>query len=398
MKDLSNELDRLQARNLYRRRRLLESPQGAEILIDGRRYLGFCSNDYLGLANHPDVILAFQRAAVRYGVGSGAAHLVNGHSVEHHALEEDLAEFTGRPRALLFSTGYMANLGVVSALLGRGDTVYQDRLNHASLLDAGLLSGARLVRYAHADAEALARRMASRERGEALVATDGVFSMDGDLAPLPQLARNARDRGAWLVVDDAHGFGVLGDKGRGSADYYGLGLKDIPVVVGTLGKAFGTAGAFVAGSDDLIETLIQKARTYIYTTATPPAVAAATRASLRLARSEDWRRERLRAMVARFRAGATRLGLRLMASPTPIQPLMVGDAGVAVALSEALRKRGILITAIRPPTVPEGTARLRVTFSAAHTEAHVDRLLDALESVAVSGERRVAALQEAARK
>jgi 8-amino-7-oxononanoate synthase len=389
MRDLSAELNRLRARDLYRRRRTLESPQGAEILIDGRRYLGFCSNDYLGLANHPEVIRAFQKAAARYGVGSGAAHLVNGHSFEHHALEEELAEFTGRPRVLLFSTGYMANLGVVSALLGRGDTVYQDRLNHASLLDAGLLCGARLVRYAHADPEALTNRMEGRERGQALVVTDGVFSMDGDLAPLAELARIARVRQAWLVVDDAHGFGVLGKEGRGSADYHGLGLQDLPVLVGTLGKAFGTAGAFVAGSEALIETLIQKARTYIYTTATPPAVAAATRASLRLARSEEWRRERLRALVNRFRTGASQLGLRLMASSTPIQPLVVGKSGDALALSESLRELGVLISAIRPPTVPEGTARLRVTLSAAHTEAHVEKLLDALEMVTARGAGRV---------
>lgn len=381
MKDLSLQLQQLRNQNLYRSRRILEGPQGAKVFVDGRPYLAFCSNDYLGLANHPQIIHAFQSAAQKYGVGSGAAHLVNGHSVEHHALEEELAEFTGRPRALLFSTGYMANLGVMSALLGRGDTVYQDRLNHASLLDGGLLSGARLGRYPHADIQALSERLTAQKGGEALVATDGVFSMDGDLAPLPELARIARNHEAWLMVDDAHGFGVLGRQGRGSLNYYGLGLEDVPIVVGTLGKALGTSGAFVAGSEELIETLIQKARTYIFTTAAPPAVAAATRVSLRLAQTEDWRRGHLQSLIARFRRGSRQLGLRLMDSPTPIQPLVVGEAGQAVALSNALQKRGILIGAIRPPTVPAGTARLRITFSAAHTEAQIDRLLGALEAV-----------------
>ncbi len=381
MKALVAGLRQLKHDNLYRFRRVLEGPQGAEVRLNGRSYLAFCSNDYLGLANHPALIRALQAAAERYGVGSGAAHLVNGHSHEHHALEEELAEFTGRPRALLFSTGYMANLGVLGALLGRGDSVFEDRLNHASLLDGGLLSGARLLRYPHADAQALAQRMASHRHGEAVVATDGVFSMDGDLAPLPALVKIARNQGAWLMVDDAHGFGVIGREGRGSVDHYDLGVSEVPIVVGTLGKAFGTAGAFVAGSEALIETLIQKARTYIFTTAAPPAVAAATRVSLRLARREEWRRERLRGLVARFRVGARQLGLVLANSQTPIQPLLVGDAGRAVTLSEALREQGILISAIRPPTVPVGTARLRITFSAAHSEAQVDRLLAALESV-----------------
>lgn len=282
---------------------------------------------------------------------------------------------------MLFSTGYMANLGVVAALLGRNDVVYEDRLNHASLLDGGLLSGARLLRYAHANAQALAERMIAGEDREVLVVTDGVFSMDGNLAPLPELSQVARDHGAWLMVDDAHGLGVIGRQGRGTLDHYGLGLIDVPILMGTLGKAFGTFGAFVAGSEELIETLIHKARTYIFTTATPPAVAAATRASLRLAQQEDWRRERLQVLIKRFRVGARQLGLRLMDSQTPIQPLLVGEAARAMALSTALQGHGILINAIRPPTVPTGTARLRITFSANHSEAHVDRLLDALQAV-----------------
>ena len=380
MKDLSRQLEQRRQNSLYRERRVLDSPQGVEITIDGKQLLSFCSNDYLGLANHPDVIAAFHRGLDQYGAGSGAAHLVTGHSRAHHELEEALADFTGRPRALLFSTGYMANLGVMSALLGRGDHVFEDRLNHASLLDGARLSEAKLRRYAHNDMGQLAAALSSAAKGESLVATDGVFSMDGDIAPLVTLSETAARHAAWLMVDDAHGLGVLGRNGRGSVDAAGLDGRAVPVMVGTLGKAFGTFGAFVAGSEALIETLIQSARTWIYTTALPPAVAVATTAALAHVREDDWRREQLTQLVARFRQGAAQLGLQLAQSATPIQPLVVGSAADAVSLSEALRERGILVTAIRPPTVPEGTARLRVTFSAAHTGAQVDRLLEGLES------------------
>lgn len=380
MKPLGEELARRKAAHLYRTRRVLQGPQSVEPVIDGRRCLSFCSNDYLGLASHPEVIAALQRGAAEYGAGSGAAHLVSGHSAAHHALEEELAAFVGRPRALLFSTGYMANLGLVTALAGRGDTVFEDRLNHASLLDAGLLSGARLRRYPHGDAQVLDSWL-GEAAGERLVISDGVFSMDGDLAPVPALAASARRHGAWVVIDDAHGLGVIGATGRGTLEHYGLGIDEVSVLVGTLGKAFGTFGAFVAGSEELVETLIQQARTYIYTTASPPAVAEATRASLHIVQTEGWRRERLRALVERFRRGAEQLGLALMPSTSPIQPLLVGDPATALHLSEALLARGILISAIRPPTVPEGTARLRITFSAAHSETHVDRLLEALAEV-----------------
>ena len=359
----------------------MEGPQGPQLTVDGRPVLAFCSNDYLGLAADSRVAAALRRGIDTWGVGSGAAHLVTGHSAAHHALEEELAEFTGRPRALLFSTGYMANLGVIAALAGRGDTVFEDRLNHASLIDGGLLSAARFRRYAHGDVATLDRELGDA-RGERLVVTDGVFSMDGDLAPLPELAATCRRHGAWLMVDDAHGLGVLGEQGRGSLAHYGLGQDDVPVLMGTLGKAFGTAGAFVAGSEALVETLIQTARSYVYTTAMPPALAEATRASLRIAREEEWRRERLRTLVAHFRRGAEQLGLPLMPSTTPIQPVFAGTADRAVAWSRALEARGILVTAIRPPTVPEGGARLRVTFSALHEEDHVDRLLDALAPLA----------------
>ncbi len=375
--DLAARLAARRAEHLFRQRPLLESPQGPQVRVDGQPLLAFCSNDYLGLASHPEVVRALLDGAERWGVGGGASHLVIGHSQPHHELEEALAEFTGRPRALLFSTGYMANLAAVTALVGQGDTVLEDRLNHASLLDAGLLSAARFSRYRHNDAASLASRL-DKASGNTLVVTDGVFSMDGDLADLPALAATAKARGAWLMVDDAHGFGALGASGGGIVEHFGLGLEEVPVLVGTLGKAFGTAGAFVAGSAELIETLVQFARPYIYTTSQPPAVACASLKSLELLRTEGWRREHLAALIARFRAGAAELGLTLMDSPTPIQPLLIGDSARAVELSRLLRERGILVGAIRPPTVPAGTARLRVTLSAAHSVAQVERLLDAL--------------------
>ncbi|MBK1719733.1 8-amino-7-oxononanoate synthase [Thiocystis violacea] len=382
--ELRLRLDALKARDLYRRRAVQDAPQQPCAIVDGRPMLSFCGNDYLGLANHPEVIAALRQGAERWGVGSGAAHLVSGHSRAHQALEEALAEFTARPRALLFSTGYMANLGVITALAGRGDSVYQDRLNHASLLDGALLSRANLRRYPHTDAATLGRLIG--EGPARLIVTDGVFSMDGDLAPLPALAPIARAAGAWLMVDDAHGLGVLGRNGRGSLDRFGLDSEAVPILMGTLGKAFGTFGAFVAGSEDLIETLIQSARSYIYTTATPPALAEATLASLRIAARDDWRRERLGVLIAQFRAGAEQLGLALADSQTPIQPLLAGSAARALRWSAALGEAGILVGAIRPPTVPEGTARLRITLSAAHSEADVERLLAALARLPVESQ------------
>jgi 8-amino-7-oxononanoate synthase len=340
--------------------------------------LNFCSNDYLGLADHPKVVAAFMRGAQAYGVGSRASHLVTGHGPPHQALEEELAEFTGRERALLFSTGYMANLGVIAALVGQGDWIFEDRLNHASLLDGGLLSGAKLKRYAHADAEALRVLLEGGPPKEKLVITDGVFSMDGDLAPLPELAIVAGQAKAWLMVDDAHGLGVVGPTGRGVVEHFGLSAAEVPVLVGTLGKAFGTFGAFVAGSHDLIEYLIQRCRPYIYTTALPPAVAEATRASLALIDEESWRREKLFGLINRFRSGASQLSLNLLASQTPIQPILIGDNHGALQASQSLLDKGFLVAAIRPPTVPDGTARLRVTLSAVHEEKDMERLLEAL--------------------
>nr|VFJ72296.1 MAG: 8-amino-7-oxononanoate synthase [Candidatus Kentron sp. FM]VFJ72478.1 MAG: 8-amino-7-oxononanoate synthase [Candidatus Kentron sp. FM]VFK19704.1 MAG: 8-amino-7-oxononanoate synthase [Candidatus Kentron sp. FM] len=427
---------------LRRVRSVLTTPQGVEVKIDGRRYLSFCSNNYLGLANDPRVVAAFQRGAGRYGVGSGAASVVAGHYRAHHALEEELAAFTGRERALIFSTGYMANLGIVSALAGRGDAVFEDRLNHASLLDAATLSRAHLKRYAHTDPAALWAALAAGNGAKRrLVVTDGVFSMDGDVAPLPALAAIGREYGAWLVVDDAHGLGVLGKNGGGSLEHFGLGSDAVPILMGTLGKALGVFGAFVAGDHAVVEYLMQKARPFIFTTALPPAVAEAARASLAIVREEPWRREHLMGLVVRFRAGAEGLGLTLggaattgrepdrspserepaprkgpisnetaVRSPrtpglyqslskhastprkgpisnetavrsTPIQPVLVGDSHRAVAISAALRKKGFFVQAIRPPTVPKGSARLRITFSATHEPMQVDRLLDALSDV-----------------
>ena len=375
--DLAARLAERRAADLYRRRPLLESPQGPQVVVDGQPLLAFCSNDYLGLANHPEVIAAWCAGAARWGVGGGASHLVVGHSAPHHAVEEAIAELTGRPRALLFSTGYMANLGAITALVGQGDTVLQDRLNHASLLDGGLLSGARFSRYLHNDAASLTSRL-DKATGDTLVVTDGVFSMDGDLADLPALAAVAKPHGAWLMVDDAHGFGTLGTHGGGIVEHFGLGVDDVPVLIGTLGKACGTAGAFVAGSEALIEALVQFARPYIYTTSQPPALACATLKSLELLRRETWRREHLAALIRQFRDGAQQIGLTLMDSPTAIQPILIGDSARAVQMSRLLRERGLLVTAIRPPTVPAGSARLRVTLSAAHSEAQVQLLLNAL--------------------
>ncbi len=378
MNGLAEALQQRRDQGRYRSRRVVSTAQQPEMVVDGRRLTAFCSNDYLGLANHPEVIEAMCRGASEYGVGSGAAHLINGHNSAHHRLEEALAEFTGRPRALLFSTGYMANLGVIGALLKPGDRLFEDRLNHASLVDAGLLCRARMIRYRHGDPQSLQRQLARGEEGRALIATDGVFSMDGDLAPLPSLVELARGHQAWLMVDDAHGLGVLGAGGSGILGHYGLTMKEVPILMGTLGKGFGTYGAFVAGSEELIETLIQQARSYIYTTAPPAALAEATLVSLRLAQQETWRRERLRSLIASFRRAVEQIGLPLMDSMTPIQPIVAATSQLALAWSRSLEEQGLLVSAIRPPTVPEGSARLRITLSANHTDRQLERLLNAL--------------------
>jgi 8-amino-7-oxononanoate synthase len=354
------------------------------VVVGSRSLVDFSSNDYLGLARHPAIAAAMSECASRCGSGSGASHLVTGHGAEHARLEEELAAFTGRERALLFSTGYMANLAVLTSLAERGEAVLLDRLSHASLIDGGLLSGARFKRYAHNSAAAVEEALAERAEDVAVIATDGVFSMDGDIAPLPALARAASAHEAWLVVDDAHGLGVVGPTGQGCVEHFGLGPGDVPVLVGTLGKALGSFGAFVAGSDDLIRYLMQRARPYIYTTALPQPVAAATRKALDVARQESWRRERVAELTRRFREGARAMEIPLADSQTPIQPVVLGSSEAVLQAQEALARAGFWVVAIRAPTVPRGSERLRVSLSAAHTDAEVDALVEQLARVAGS--------------
>jgi 8-amino-7-oxononanoate synthase len=376
---LEAALRQLEAAHLRRARITFETAgSGRTLATGGRALIDFSSNDYLGLARSPALAAAMAECAAARGAGSAAAHLVSGHGGEHARLEEELAAYTARERALLFSTGYMANLAVLSALCGRAERVLLDRLCHASLIDGARLTGAALKRYPHLDADAAERALANASARTTVVATDGVFSMDGDLAPLPELARSAARHGAWLVVDDAHGLGVVGASGRGVLEHYGLATDAVPVLVGTLGKAFGSFGAFVAGAAELIEWLIQTARPYLYTTALPQPVAAATRAALALAQREPWRRERVQALTARFRVRALEAGVPLAPSSTPIQPVLLGSAAAALGAQRALERAGFWVVAIRPPTVPRGSARLRVTLSAAHTEAQVDGLVEAL--------------------
>jgi 8-amino-7-oxononanoate synthase len=382
---LEPALAEIERQHLRRRRATVEAyPEKgcrAQVIVDGRRLVDFSSNDYLGLAAHPALAAAMAECAASCGAGSGASHLISGHGREHEALEEELAAFTARPRALLFSTGYMANLGVVTALTGRGESVLLDRLSHASLIDAGLLSGARFRRYPHNDAAAARRLLTEATPPTTVLATDGVFSMDGDIAPLAALSDAAREHDAWLVVDDAHGIGVLGANGRGALELAGLDHEAVPVLVGTLGKALGSFGAFVAGSADLIELLIQRARSYTYTTALPQPVAAATRAALRVAEEETWRRERVLALTGRFRAAARQTGVPLTDSVTPIQPIPLGGAQAALAAQHALREAGFWVVAIHSPTVPAGAERLRITLSAGLQESEVDALVDHLSRI-----------------
>jgi 8-amino-7-oxononanoate synthase len=379
---LEGALARLEAAHLRRRRITVEgfaeADSRAQVVVDGRTLVDFSSNDYLGLARHPALAAAMAACAGAAGAGSAASHLVTGHGTAHERLEEELAAFTRRERALLFSSGYMANLAVMSALAGRGERILLDRLSHASLIDGAQLAGAELKRYHHCDAAAAGRALDEDPARTVLIGTDGVFSMDGDLAPLPAIARLARRAHAWLVVDDAHGLGVVGASGRGTLEECGVSGAEVPVLVGTLGKAFGCFGAFVAGEAALIEYLIQKARSYIYTTALPQPVAAASRKALELIRTEGWRRTRLAALVERFRRLALAAQVPLAASRTPIQPVVLGAEAAVLEAQRALEAEGLLVVAIRPPTVPKGTARLRVTLTAAHTEAQIERLAEAL--------------------
>jgi 8-amino-7-oxononanoate synthase len=381
-KKLKKSLDERKKHHRYRTRRITKSPQQIEMLIDDKKVISFCSNDYLGLANHSQVKQTTIDAIDKYGVGSGSAHLVNGHSIAHHQLEEDLAEFTGYPRAILFSTGYMANIGICQALLTKGDYVFEDRLNHASLIDGGLISEARLLRYLHNDATSLKLKLQKTDKqSEKLVLTDGVFSMDGDIADLPALSELCKKNNSWLMVDDAHGFGTVGKTGKGCLEHFSLNQADVPIYMATLGKAIGTAGAFIAGSEELIETIIQKARTYIYTTAMPAAIAEATRCSLQIIQNEPRHLHNLHDNISYFRRSCADMSLAIENSETAIQPMIIGDDYKTLLISQALFEGGFLVTAIRPPTVPDGTSRLRITLSAKHTHEHIDQLIDVLDDL-----------------
>jgi 8-amino-7-oxononanoate synthase len=378
---LRQRLEQLQRDGLLRRRRVVDGQRGARLNVDGRSVLSFCSNDYLGLASHPDLVAAAQRALAESGVGAGASALISGHAAEHERLERCLADFVGLPRALCFSTGYMANLGIVAAIAGRGDTVFSDELNHASLVDAARLSRAEVEVYPHADLAGLAERLERCESPVKLVASDAVFSMDGRVAPVRELLDLCERHDAWLLLDDAHGFGVLGEGGRGALSHFGVHSPRV-IYMATLGKAAGVFGAFAAGDATVIEWMVQRARSYVFTTGSPPALAAALVESVRLIGQDAWRRTRLREHVARLRAGLRGLPWTLAPSETPIQPLIVGSNRLAVELMDALLEAGLWVPAIRPPTVPEGTARLRISLSAAHESDDVDRLVEALRALA----------------
>ncbi|MEE9352721.1 MAG: 8-amino-7-oxononanoate synthase [Thiotrichaceae bacterium] len=372
-------LDERKAQFLYRVPKKTSSPQQTRMVVDGKKVLSFCSNDYLGLANHPRIIETLVSATHQYGVGSGASHLVSGHSVEHDLLEQELAEFTGRDAALLFSTGYMANLGIISALMEQGDAVFQDKLNHASLIDGSLLSSAQLIRYRHNDMSILEKKLKAHPAKNKMLLSDGVFSMDGDCADISSLVALSQQQKAWLMIDDAHGFGVLGKQGAGLLEESSTTQDEVPLLMATLGKAVGVSGAFVAGSYDHIDYLKQTARTWMYSTAMPPALAAASRESLNIIKQEAWRREKLFELIALFKQGAKERGFDLLASDTAIQPVLVGNSELAMATSQELFEKGILVTAIRPPTVPKHTDRLRITLSANHEREDILSLLNNLE-------------------
>ncbi|WP_250461531.1 8-amino-7-oxononanoate synthase [Microbulbifer litoralis] len=379
---LRRRLARRRERDLYRELKTLAAAPGPVAQVDGRELIAFSSNDYLGLATHPAVIAA-QQAGAELGAGATASHLVNGHLQIHEKLQDKIAEATGREAALVFSSGYMANVGTIGALVGRGDTVISDKLNHASLIDGARLCGAASLRFAHSDLGALERQLqrAAKSDGNILVAVDGVYSMDGDCAPLAEIAALCRHYDAWLMVDEAHGFGVMGSERlpiAGSVAAAGLAQDDAPVMMGTLGKAVGNAGAFIAGSRALIDYLVQFARPYIYTTGMPPAVAAGSLAAIERMQREPRHRERLADNIRYLRDRAAQLALPLAESASAIQPLLLGCEKTVMAVAAALQQRGFLVGAIRPPTVPGGTARLRITLSAAHSQDQINGLLEAL--------------------
>jgi 8-amino-7-oxononanoate synthase len=375
---LPGQTEQRQAQHLERKRRVLRANDPAGLQLDEETLINFSSNDYLGLASHPDLVRALKNAADQDGVGSGSSALVSGYREQHRLLETELADFLQREKVLLCSSGYLANLAVSNSLTGKGDVIIQDKLCHASLIDAARLSEARLLRYTHVDIEALQRQLKVEKQGNALVVSDGVFSMDGDVAPLQELAAACEKHGAWLAIDDAHGIGVCGPGGRGTVAAAGLSQQQVPVLTGTLGKAFGSFGAFIAGSEALIDHLVNEARSYIYTTAMPPAIAAAARVALCHVVEDEWRREHLQSLIQHFRSGAQTRGLELLPSNSPIQPLVIGSSEAALNVAERLQNRGFLVVAIRPPTVRKGTARLRITLSSAHQLTQLDALLDAI--------------------
>jgi len=381
---LHKALEKRKQQHRYRTRRITEGPQQVEMKVDDKSIINFCSNDYLGLANHPQLKQATITAIKKFGVGSGSAHLVSGHSSAHHQLEEELAAFTGYPRAILFSTGYMANIGLCQALLDKNDAVFEDRLNHASLIDAGLISGAQFFRYLHNDVTSLKRKIKKTNHREPqklstkLVLTDAVFSMDGNIADIPALSSLCKKTGSWLMIDDAHGFGTLGSTGKGSLQHFSLNQHDVPIYMATLGKAMGTAGAFIAGSEELIETIIQQARSYIYTTAMPAAIATATRCSLQIIQNEPEHLANLNNNILYFRRCCREADISIENSQTAIQPLLIGDEKKALKISQQLFEKGFLVTAIRPPTVPMGTSRLRITLCAKHKKEHIEQLIETL--------------------
>ena len=380
-----HRLKSLSKQDRHRIRRVLEGPQGTIIRLNGNDVYNFCSNDYLGFANHPVLKEALKQGVEKYGVGSGASQLICGYSAAHKMLEEKLADFTGRKRAILFSSGYMANLALVNTLLDKGGIVFADRLNHASLLDAALIAQTKIKRFKHIDSINLETLLQKAEPCQKLVMTDTVFSMDGDIAPLPEYIPVCRETQALLMVDDAHGFGVFGNKGAGMLEEYDLGTEEVPLLMATFGKALGTFGSFIAGDSELLEIFVQRARTLIYTTAPPPALAHATCCALDLLVQEQWRRKKLQQLISQFTTGARQLGLPIKQSVSPIQALVVGEEKIAVDISNRLLQKGIYISAIRPPTVPVGTSRLRITLTAEHTESQVNQLLEALGDLLVAG-------------
>ncbi|MDP5008687.1 MAG: 8-amino-7-oxononanoate synthase [Glaciimonas sp.] len=381
MDDISAQLMQLQEQKLLRQRRIVDGPQGAAMMVDGRQLLSFASNDYLGLANHPTLIAAAHEGLDRFGIGAASSALVSGHSSIMEELENSLAAFVGMPRALYFACGYMANMGIIPALVEPGDTVFCDRLNHACLIDGARLSRAEFRIYPHNDLKKLQQQLAKNTSRRKLIVTDAVFSMDGDIARLPELLALCEQYDAWLLIDDAHGFGVLGPQGRGSLAHFGLASPRV-LYMGTFGKAAGVAGAFVAGDATLIAWLMQRARTYVFTTASPPMLASALLTTLKIFENEEWRHQHLRALIQQLQQGVADLPWTLLPSETAIQALIIGDNQRALDLMAALYEQDIWVPAIRPPTVPKGTARLRISLTAAHSVEQVDQLIMALRNAA----------------